>query len=66
MEQDARTQKHATCGTLYQCRIRNGWSHQVGYGKGLKSVSLSLVKSLVEPFSPYRPYLASGFAFEMV
>ena len=39
---------------------------QVGYGKGLKLVSLLLVKSLVEPFSPYRPYLVSGFAFETV
>ena len=63
MEQDARTQKHATCGTLYQCRYE---MDQVGYGKGLKLVSLLLVKSLVEPFSPYRPYLVSGFAFETV
>ena len=65
MEQDARTQKHAACGTLYQCQYE---MDQVGYGKGLKLVSLLLVKSLslVEPFSPYRPYLASGFAFEMV
>ena len=43
MEQDARTQKHATCGTLYQCRYE---MDQVGYGKGLKLVSLLLVKSL--------------------